>query len=81
MHSLESMIHHHYNALRKLLLGAGIAAKESATFLKRDSNLLNLTEVVDVTNMNSPLPTTDAEMKALRSLSLIAGVRVVKLAR
>jgi hypothetical protein len=46
-----------------------MAAKESATFLNEPSSLLNLTDVVDVTSMNSPLPTTDAEMYAFRSLS------------
>lgn len=47
---------------RKLLFGAGIAAKLSATLFKVSSILLNLTDVVDVTNMKSPLPTIDADM-------------------
>lgn len=58
----------YHETFLKLLFGAGIAAKDSATFFKVSSNLLNLTEVVDVISMKSPLPTIDAEMYALRSL-------------
>lgn len=57
-----------HHAFRKLLLGAGIASKLSATDFKDPSSLLNLIDVVDVINMNSPLPTIDAEIKAFRSL-------------
>jgi hypothetical protein len=53
---------------RRLLLGAGIAAKESATFLNCPSSLLNLAAVEEVTSINSPLPTTDADMYAFLSL-------------
>jgi hypothetical protein len=48
--------------LRKLLLGAGIDAKLSATSLNIPSNLANLAVVVDVTSINSPLPTTDVDI-------------------
>lgn len=54
-----------------------MAEKLWATFRNEASNLLNRAEVVVVTRRNSPLPTTAAEMYALRSLSLMAGVRVV----
>ncbi len=51
--------------------------KLSATSRSDFSSLLNLVAVVDVIKRNRPLPTTDAEMNAFLSLSLIAGVSVV----
>ena len=67
-----------YFWLRKLVLGASTARKESATVLSDFSSFVNLTAVVDVTNKNKPFPTVDADMYAFLSLSLIAGVKVVK---
>jgi len=55
-----------------------MAVKLSATFLNTPSSLPNLAEVVVVTRRKRPFPTIDAEMYAFRSLSLMAGVRVVK---
>ena len=70
-----------HDTLRRLLFGAGIAEKESATLLNVSSNFLNLVAVVVVISINNPFPTTDADMYAFRLLSLMAGVRVVKLTR
>ena len=53
----------------------------SETFRKLLSSLTNLTAVLVVTNMNSPLPTFDVDMYAFLSLSLMAGVRVVNVAK
>jgi len=58
--------------------GAGIAEKLIATSFNEDSSFVNRVDVLDVTNKNSPSPTMEALMKALLSLSLIAGVSVVK---
>mmetsp|Transcript_11808 Transcript_11808/g.25056 ORF Transcript_11808/g.25056 Transcript_11808/m.25056 type:complete len:136 (+) Transcript_11808:616-1023(+) len=63
--------------LRRFDVGAGMALKLLATFLSVESNLLNLADVVDVTRRNNPFPTIDADIYAFRSLSRIAGVRVV----
>jgi len=67
--------------LRRLELGAGIAVKLTATFLKLLSSLANLTAVDVVTNINNPLPTFDVDIYAFLSLSLMAGVRVVNEAK
>jgi hypothetical protein len=67
----------HNDFFLKVDVGAGIAVKLSATSRSDFSSLLNLVAVVDVTKRNRPLPTTDAEMNAFLSLSLIAGVSVV----
>jgi hypothetical protein len=58
-----------------------MAVNDSATCLKEFSNFVNLTAVVDVISKNKPFPTDDADMNAFRSLSLIAGVNVVKVAK
>jgi hypothetical protein len=67
----------HDDFFLKVDVGAGIAVKLSATSRSDFSSLLNLVAVVDVIKRNRPLPTTDAEMNAFLSLSLIAGVSVV----
>ena len=58
--------------------GAGIVEKLFATSFNEVSSCLNRAAVVDVTNKNSPLPTMEAEIYDFRSLSLMAGVSVVK---
>jgi len=67
--------------LRKLVFGASTTKKDSATLLNELSSFVNLTAVVDVTNRNSPFPTIDADIYAFLSLSRIAGVSVVKVAK
>ena len=68
--------------MRRLVLGASTAKKDCATFLNELSpSFVNLTAVVDVTNRNNPFPTNDADIYAFLSLSLIAGVSVVKVAK
>jgi len=62
-------------------LGALIALKLSATSKRTFSLLLNRGAVVPVTSMYTLLSTILADIKTLRSLSLIAGVRVEKFAK
>lgn len=69
-----------YFWLRKLVFGASTAKKLSATLFNELSSFVNLTAVVVVTNRNKPFPTVAADIYAFLSLSLIAGVNVVKVA-